>query len=178
VQIPLRATPAAWTNAGGTAAVLDGDRQGPALFNQHHEPLAPGHPGVEQFTGQHGVVPVAGAALVISAPLAPRCCAQQGTASQGFSVLPRGTRLVLGFLGALGCGGCRAGADAGVSAIAFGGGRLTNPNRSPQTGSSSPWKETAAASMAWTWRNSSADAYYSAGSAATDHRRVGQGCGR
>src|SRR3954454_13344908 len=59
-------------------------------------------------------------------------------ASQGLPALLGGTRL--GFLGVLGCCRCGGGADVGVSAMGggFGGGRPTNPNRSPQTGSSSP----------------------------------------
>src|SRR5947209_8556574 len=66
-----------------------------------------------------------------------------GPASQGLLAPPGGrTRLVLGFLGLLRCCRFGDGADVGVSAIGagFGGGRPTNPNRSPQTGSSSPFE--------------------------------------
>ena len=49
--------------------------------------------------------------------------------------------MVRGFLGVLGCFRCGGGADVGVSAAGdgFGAGRI-NPNRSPHTGSSSPWE--------------------------------------
>ena len=49
--------------------------------------------------------------------------------------------MVLGFLGLFGCFRCGGGADVGVFAAGdgFGAGRRINPpNRSPQTGSSSP----------------------------------------
>jgi hypothetical protein len=64
----------------------------------------------------------------------------RGAASQEPPAFPGGTRLEVGFLlGVVGdrCGG---GAEVGVSAggAGFGRGRPANPNRSPQTGSSSP----------------------------------------
>src|SRR5271166_6541650 len=58
----------------------------------------------------------------------------------GFPAPTGGTRLVLGFLGLFGGFCCGGGTDVGVSAgdDGFGTGRRMDPNRSPQTGSSSP----------------------------------------
>jgi hypothetical protein len=53
VQAP--ATLPAWTNAGAPL-IFDGDGQGPSLPDQHHQPLAPGHPRVQQLACEYGVV--------------------------------------------------------------------------------------------------------------------------
>jgi hypothetical protein len=71
---------------------------------------------------------------------------------------------VLGFLGVLGCCRGEGGADVGVSVIGagFGGGRPTNPNRSPQTGSSSPLDGDGGGCDGLGMAHSSGDAHYSA----------------